>query len=115
MPVKSETKNLILFGKTGAGKSLLGSVLLNDYDQFEVSQNTFSETKKTTCSVNQVENSKIFDTKGFLDTADEIKNRKDGGSPQEMVMKGNSLKGYCEVIQGPLSKEYKIYTMYKGP
>ena len=90
--IKSETKNIILFGKTGAGKSLLGGVLLNDYDQFPVSQNTYSATKETSVFENPVQNCNIFDTKGFLDTADEIENQKDGGNPQTMVLEGNLLR-----------------------
>lgn len=75
-----------MFGKTGAGKSLLGGVLLDDYEKFVVSQNTSSATKKTSSFVNSDQNCKIFDTKGFLDTADEIKSQKDGGNPQTMVL-----------------------------
>lgn len=73
-----------MFGKTGAGKSLLGGVLLGRYDKFTVSQNTSSATKETSFEVNSVQNCKIFDTKGFLDTADEIKSQKDG-DPQAMI------------------------------
>ena len=80
-----EPKNIIMFGKTGAGKSLLGGVLLNDYKQFPVSSNTFSATKETSNVVNPIENCKIFDTKGFLDTQDEINAHKEGGSPQTLL------------------------------
>lgn len=94
MPGKSETKNIIMFGKTGAGKSLLGCVLLNDYEEkFAVSQNTYSETKETSSFVNPLQNVKIFDTKGFLDTDDEIENQKGGGSPQTMVFKALETVG----------------------
>lgn len=49
--------------------------------------------------MNQVENCKIFDTKGFLDTEDEINNQKDGGSPQEMVLKALETVG-CIAEEG---------------
>ena len=85
---QDSTKNVMLLGKTGAGKSLLGSVLLNDYEIFEAGNSTFSWTKDTSSMTTKDGSYKIFDTKGFMDTADEI--LKQDGCPEKMVF--NALK-----------------------
>ena len=46
VPPNASEKYVLMFGRTGAGKSLLGNVLLN-LNAFDVSDSTVSCTKKT--------------------------------------------------------------------
>ena len=69
LPPNASNKHVLIFGRTGAGKSLLGNVLLNT-DSFNVSDSTISCTKKTD-EVRSLERKVVlYDTKGLLDTDD---------------------------------------------
>ena len=59
----------MIFGRTGAGKSLLGNVLLNR-NSFNVSDSTISCTKKTREVRSLDRKLVLYDTKGLLDTDD---------------------------------------------
>ena len=66
---KAKPKNLLLLGKTGVGKSLLGNVLL-DKEKFKVSNNTRSCTKIfSEVEENEDRKIRIMDGRGFLDTS----------------------------------------------
>ena len=61
-------KNVLLVGKTGVGKSLLGTVLVNIKRGFKVSDGTKSETKKVQIRRNEDRKIQIIDTRGLCDT-----------------------------------------------
>ena len=69
LPPKASDKHVLIFGRTGAGKSLLGNVLL-DRNSFNVSDSTISCTKKTREVRSLDRKVVLYDTKGLLDTDD---------------------------------------------
>ena len=69
VPQNASEKYVLMFGRTGAGKSLLGNVLLN-VNAFDVSDSTVSCTKKTTELRSFGRKLVLYDTKGLLDTDD---------------------------------------------
>ena len=69
VPQNASEKYVLMFGRTGAGKSLLGNVLMN-LNAFDVSDSTVSCTKKTTELRSFERKLVLYDTKGLLDTDD---------------------------------------------
>ena len=69
LPPNASDKHVLIFGRTGAGKSLLGNVLL-DRNSFNVSDSTISCTKKTREVRSLDRKVVLYDTKGLLDTDD---------------------------------------------
>ena len=69
VPKKASEKYVLMLGRTGAGKSLLGNVLLNQ-NAFDVSDSTVSCTKKTSEFRSFERKLVLYDTKGLLDTDD---------------------------------------------
>ena len=64
----AELKHVLLLGKTGNGKSIMGNVLIDRYrDGFRVSQNMSSMTQVTQTIKNDKRKVVVYDTKGFFD------------------------------------------------
>ena len=73
IPPKAKQKHVLLLGKTGCGKSLMGNVLIERYaadNGFRVSSSTKSVTKETLSLGNTERQVMVYDTKGFFDTVD---------------------------------------------
>ena len=71
IPEKASMKNVIVFGKTGSGKSTLGNVLLGRYDDcknFKVSDSLESCTESCSSLQNEARKIKYYDTVGTFDT-----------------------------------------------
>src|SRR4051812_8707322 len=67
----TETRNIILIGRTGGGKSTLGNVLVNKNDNFE---EAFKESAGTSSETKKVEE-KTFEVKLDEDGSEKIKYR----------------------------------------
>lgn len=79
-------KHVLIVGRTGSGKSLLGCVLLDMYkehDGFEVSNDPDSCTKYAACKSSVKNNINVYDTKGFFDTEAE-KDYKNGNQDRKL-------------------------------
>ena len=74
IPPEASDKHVLLLGRTGSGKSLLGNVLIDKYcgsDSFlTASSPTTSQTQETFILGNIERRVKIYDTKGFFDWSD---------------------------------------------
>ena len=70
IPKDAKKKNVIVFGKTGSGKSSLGCVLLGRYDKdgFEVDNSKESWTQESSSKENDARKIKYYDTVGSFDT-----------------------------------------------
>ena len=72
IPEDAKKKNVIVFGKSGSGKSLLGCVLLGMYEKggFKVDSGMESCTKEPSSKENDARKIKYYDTVGAFDTED---------------------------------------------
>ena len=90
-------KNVLLMGKTGVGKSLLGNILTNKHG-FQVSDGIKSCTKDVCYLRNEKRKIAVIDTKGLCDTERNIEMSEAKPEDRAMIIAGTLLT-YLHMIQ----------------
>lgn len=65
---KKSHKKVLLLGNSGTGKSLLGNIILGDFDKFAVSKNRKRCTKGYETGTNDARKITVIDTPGLFDS-----------------------------------------------
>ena len=113
VPQNASEKYVLMFGRTGAGKSLLGNVLMN-LNAFDVSDSTVSCTKKTTELRSFERKLVLYDTKGLLDTDDMKKTLAMNQLEKEKFIAGNclSLVSHQSILEYEELRKLEYYIIF---